>query len=342
MGRFSSLGSENVQKSVDSYIEKFDEGKLVGDKEKTEEFVSDYYDIATDFYEYGWGDCFHFAPVTKNETYKEAIKRHEYFLALRLGLKPGMTVLDTGCGVGGPAMNIATFSECNVVGLNINKYQIKKATEFAQLRNLSDKVSFLEGSFLEIPKPENTYDGIYSIEATCHAADQAKCYGEIFRVMKPGAYFACYEWLLTDKYDPNNAEHVEAKRLVELGDALPEIRTVAQTKDVLEKIGYKICEWEDRGRITPHNSVPWYSPLDNGFISRTSFRTSRVGLATTHAMVSVLETLRMAPKGTKKCHTTLRYAITGLVQAGKLDIFTPAFFFLVQKPPVGEASGDAN
>jgi len=33
-------------------------------------------------------------------------------------------------------------------------------------------------------------------------------YGEVFRVLKPGAYFAGYEWVTTDKYDPENAEHV--------------------------------------------------------------------------------------------------------------------------------------
>ena len=42
------------------------------------------------------------------------------------------------------------------------------------------------------------------IEATCHAPDAAACYGEIFRVLKPGGVFASYEWCLTDKYDPNN------------------------------------------------------------------------------------------------------------------------------------------
>jgi hypothetical protein len=36
---------------------------------------------------------------------------------------------------------------------------------------------------------------------------QVGCYKEIFRVLKPGACFAGYEWCATDMYDPNNAEH---------------------------------------------------------------------------------------------------------------------------------------
>ena len=42
---------------------------------------------------------------------------------MKLGIQPGDVVLDVGCGVGGPAREIATFSECNVVGLNNNDYQ---------------------------------------------------------------------------------------------------------------------------------------------------------------------------------------------------------------------------
>ena len=40
---------------------------------------------------------------------------------------------------------------------------------------------------------------VFAIESTCHAPDRNGVYGEIFRVLKPGGTFACYEWCLTDK-----------------------------------------------------------------------------------------------------------------------------------------------
>ena len=79
-------------------------------KEKYGLMVTNFYNLVTDFYEYGWGESFHFAPRFPKETYDQSIARHEFYIALRLGMKPGMKVLDVGCGVGGPARAIARFS----------------------------------------------------------------------------------------------------------------------------------------------------------------------------------------------------------------------------------------
>ena len=51
--------------------------------------MNKYYDLATSFYEYGWGESFHFAHRYKWETLRESIVRHEHFLASKLNVKPG-------------------------------------------------------------------------------------------------------------------------------------------------------------------------------------------------------------------------------------------------------------
>jgi sterol 24-C-methyltransferase len=59
-----------------------------------------------------------------------------------------MKVLDVSCGVGGPAREIASFSGCNVIGLNNNSYQISRVKAHAEKTCLSDKVSFVQGNFM--------------------------------------------------------------------------------------------------------------------------------------------------------------------------------------------------
>ena len=51
------------------------------------------YDIATDFYGYGWGESFHFPSLGRGETKKNAIAKHEYRSALKLRINPSKKVL---------------------------------------------------------------------------------------------------------------------------------------------------------------------------------------------------------------------------------------------------------
>ncbi|KAG2152532.1 uncharacterized protein EDB93DRAFT_1249052 [Suillus bovinus] len=44
-----------------------------------------------------------------------------------MSLRPGMRVLDVGCGVGGPACEIARFSDTTIIGLNNNDFWIQRA-----------------------------------------------------------------------------------------------------------------------------------------------------------------------------------------------------------------------
>ena len=84
-----------------------------------------YYELATLFYEWGWGQSFHFAYQLKGETFSTAIARHEYYLAGRLGVGQGAKVLDCGCGVGGPMRNIARFTRADITGVTLNEYQVR-------------------------------------------------------------------------------------------------------------------------------------------------------------------------------------------------------------------------
>jgi sterol 24-C-methyltransferase len=69
-------------------------------------------------------------------------------MAHMIRLQKGMRVLDVGCGVGGPAREIASFTGCNVVGLNNNGYQVQRANAHAKRAGLSDQVSFIKGDFM--------------------------------------------------------------------------------------------------------------------------------------------------------------------------------------------------
>lgn len=65
-----------------------------------------------------------------------------------MGLRQGMKVLDVGCGVGGPAREIAKFTGVDIVGLNNSDYQIERAARYATKEGLAHQLSFTKGDFM--------------------------------------------------------------------------------------------------------------------------------------------------------------------------------------------------
>lgn len=59
---------------------------------------------------------------------------------------------------------------------------------------------------------------------------------------------------------------------------------------------------------------------------------TRPGRAVTHAFVTVLEFLGIAPRGTAKISGILNATAVDLVAGGRAEIFTPSFFFIARKP----------
>ena len=76
-----------------------------------------------------------------------------------------------------------------------------------------------QGDFCNAPFEAESFDKVYAIEASCHAADLSKVYREAFRVLKPGGLFASYEWIMTDKYDPTDPYHRRLKEEIMVGVA---------------------------------------------------------------------------------------------------------------------------
>ena len=130
MGEKTLLHRSNtaVSKEVSTYNSLFSDSSSVKERENQyQTLVKNYYSIATDFYEYGWGQSFHFANRYRSETLAESLQRHESFLALKAKIKPGDKVLDLGCGVGGPLRRIAYLTGAHITGVTISEYQIQRA-----------------------------------------------------------------------------------------------------------------------------------------------------------------------------------------------------------------------
>ncbi|KAG8898898.1 Delta(24)-sterol C-methyltransferase [Tulasnella sp. 403] len=301
--------------------------------------INGYYDGATELYEYGWAQSFHFSRFYKGEGFYQSLARHEHYLASQMTLRPGMRVLDVGCGVGGPAREIARFSDVHIVGLNNNDFQIGRARKYTARAGLSNQVEFVKGDFTKLSEQfgENSFDAVYAIEATVHAPTFESVYGEIFKVLKPGGVFGVYEWVMTDAWDPSNPQHKAIAHGIEIGDGIPEMRTTKDARNALRTVGFEIEQEDDLAER--EDEIPWYYPLEGDFSKAqtigdylTVFRTTKFGMWTTSTAVWILETVGLVPKGTWEVGETLKTAAAALVEGGRTKLFTPMLLFVCRKP----------
>ncbi|CAL9240831.1 unnamed protein product [Arabidopsis halleri] len=314
-----SISAENVKDNYNQYWSFFRRPKEIETAEKVPDFVDTFYNLVTDIYEWGWGQSFHFSPHIPGKSHKDATRIHEEMAVDLINVKPGQKILDAGCGVGGPMRAIAAHSKAQVTGITINEYQVQRAKLHNKKAGLDSLCNVVCGNFLKMPFDENTFDGAYSIEATCHAPKLEEVYSEIFRVMKPGSLFVSYEWVTTEKYRDEDEEHKDVIQGIERGDALPGLRSYNDIAATAKKVGFEVVKEKD---LAKPPSKPWWNRLKMG----------RLAYWRNHVVVVILSAIGVAPKGTVDVHKMLFKTADYLTRGGETGIFSPMHMILCRKP----------
>ena len=262
------LAPDEIQRAVDDYA-----SLAGGDEEQRkanyDSLAERYYTLVTDFFEFGWGRSFHFAPRRRGESFRASVLRHEHFLADRLRLNEGMQVLDVGCGVGGPMANLARHTGASFVGINLNPYQIARAKQLT--KDLQDQCRFIHADFMQIPEADEQFDAAYDIGSTIHAGDKVGVFREVLRVLRPGACFGGYAWCLTDRFDhqrtPNMRMRIKSGIL--RGNGLPDVVPATEVCSALQAAGFEVLETRDLA-LNSDPETPWYRALQGRDLSLSS------------------------------------------------------------------------
>ena len=298
------------------------------------ETVREYYDLCSEFMEFGWGESLHFAPLSPQESLEDSKIRHQRLMIAKLELREGMTVLDVGCGVGGPMRRVVREAGVRVVGVNSSEVQLGKAKTLNTEAGLDHMVDYFAGSFMDMGAiADDTFDRGYAIESTCHAPDKAGAFAEIHRVLKPGALFWGQEMCMTDKFDPNDDGHQAIKDDLMQGIALKDIATMDGVIEALETAGFQIIEAKDRAIDEMGPTTPWYQPMEAR--SKTlgnALRRTPLGRKALIGTSRLAEAIGMFPKGSADVVELLDRTAEAYVAGGKAGLFTPLYCFLALKP----------
>ena len=299
--------------------------------------VGEYYDLCTEFMVWGWGESLHFAPRFSRESLEDSKIRHQRLMISKLELRPGMTVVDIGCGIGGPMRRVARESGVRIVGINASEVQCNNARRLNAAAGLADQTDCLRCSFMDMSAiADQTFDRGYAIESTCHAPDKAGAFAEIYRVLKPGALFWGQEMCMTDLYDPANDRHAAIKQELRHGIALKDIATFGEVNRALETAGFEVLEGEDLAACQHGPKTTWYRPMESRRgLPGGAFLQIPMGRKVTQWGIRMAEFFGMFPKGSAEVVALLDRTANAYVAGGSAGIFTPLYCFLARRPLSG-------
>jgi sterol 24-C-methyltransferase len=134
-------------------------------------------------------------------------------VAKKLKLKPGQVVLDAGCGYGTTSCYLAKKYQVKVVGIDINKYEIKQAIERSKTLGVEKQTLFKVMDYAKLTFPKQYFDAIFTLETLSHAPDVDKTLRGFRAKLKPMGKIALFEYTLA----PENDFTVGEKKMLDIG-----------------------------------------------------------------------------------------------------------------------------
>ncbi|MBA2560266.1 MAG: class I SAM-dependent methyltransferase [Propionibacteriales bacterium] len=138
-------------------------------RERDAEVIGHHYDVSNAFYEKVLGPSMAYtcAVFPKPEARLEEAQEEKFdLIARKLDLRPGMRLLDVGCGWGGMVRHAANRYGVSALGVTLSAEQAQWASDAVAADGLSDRVQIVHGDYRDAA--ESGYDAVSSIGLTEH------------------------------------------------------------------------------------------------------------------------------------------------------------------------------
>lgn len=214
--------------------------------------VDRYYELVTPMCRDVWSDSFHLAWFAEGQQLHEAQRTMQRWLADRGGFTAGDELLDVGCGIGGPAANVAEYTGAAVTGVNICGHQVRVARSL-HTGDVGTRLTFVEADAMQLPYGSGRFDGVYSIEALCYTPDKHRAYAEVARVLKPGGAFVGADWFCAD--DLSEADYARWVEPMCRAFAISRVIPFGAVREHLETAGFEVesvSRYDDHGDVAPN------------------------------------------------------------------------------------------
>lgn len=248
---------------------------MARDAAPQQENVADFYDESSRLLNEVTGGSLHFGywePHAPQISMMAAADQLTDMMIKRIGVGPGDTVLDVGCGTGGPAVRLVRATGARVVGITISPDQFAQATEFAAAAGLSDRMTFACADAMDVPFPAESFDAVWLFESIFHMPNRLEPLRQAARVLRPGGRLS-----LTDVLHRTSGDEPAVS-----GDDLPfaslfgESMTIDRYPALLTEAGLLPVEVKD---ITEQTVVPSLENIHRSIDGDRERLSSRYGVA---------------------------------------------------------------
>jgi ubiquinone/menaquinone biosynthesis C-methylase UbiE len=168
----------------------------------------------------------------------------------RIGLTAETTLLDVGCGLGGPSRMAADQYRARVTGVDLTPELVDAATALTARVGLEAHCRFSVVSGETLPFEDGSFDAALMIHVGMNIPDKGAVFAEVDRVLAPGSVFALYEQV---RRGPGELEYP-------LPWAADERSSFVETADdyvaALTAAGFEQVEVEDRTGPVPGAPPP--------------------------------------------------------------------------------------
>ena len=175
-------------------------------------------------------------------------------MARRLGATHGMRLLDAGCGVGGPAIDLAhAFSSLQIDGVTLSAVQVGLAAQEIRAAGLCERVRVHQGDYHNLPFADRSFDAAWLLESACYSPSPPRLLAELHRVLRPGAQVYLKD-LFADPQVQGPSAQRDRRKLRQLW-ALPRLWPLDTWANWARRQGFTVVYAQPLRQATTH----WYT-----------------------------------------------------------------------------------
>jgi tocopherol O-methyltransferase len=167
----------------------------------SEQDVADYYDQTRAHFLQSWnlkeaGSLHYGLWFPGTTSFAHSLRQTSEYAGKLAELKPGMTLLDAGCGEGGASILLASQYNCQVQGITLSERQVEAATARAKATGVPE-AQFSRQSYTSTEFADQRFDAVIAIESFSSAPDSAAFFQEMSRLLKPGGRLVVFDFFKT-------------------------------------------------------------------------------------------------------------------------------------------------